>query len=71
MRACNSFVLVQMPTLADRCVKQYKGILEVREGLAEIEQKTQKLVALSSAQMTAAEPGMQENQVVVNIETNR
>ena len=71
MRGCNSFVLVQMPKLADRCIKQYSGILEVREGLAEIGQKKQKLMALSSTQMIAAEPAMQENQVGVNVDTNR
>ena len=59
-----------MPTLVDRCVKQYNGILEVRAGLAEIEQKKEKLMALSSTQITVAELAIQENKVGVNVDTN-
>ena len=58
--------LVQMATIADRCVKQYRSILEVREVLVEIQQKKQKLMELSSAQMTAAERAMHEKQVGVH-----
>ena len=60
-----------MSTLTDRCVKQYNGILDVREGLAEIDQKKKKLMGLSSTQMTAAKPAMQENQVGVNVDSKR
>ena len=55
-----------MATITDRCVKQYRSILEVREALVEIQQKKQKLMELSSAQMTAAERAMQEKQVGVH-----
>ena len=58
--------LAQMATITDRCVKQYRSILEVREVLVEIEQKKQKLMELSSEQMTAAERAMKEKQVGIH-----
>ena len=64
---CN-FVLTQNSTLTDRCAKQYAGIVEVREALAKLEQKRQKLRAILSAQMPAAEAATQKNQVGVNVD---
>ena len=52
----------------DRCVKQYTGILEVREALAKIEHKKQKLMAILSAQMPAAKAATREKQVGVDVD---
>ena len=49
--------------MANRCAEQYNAMLEVRWALAEIENKKQKLVAMSPGLTLKPGPAKQQSQV--------